>query len=61
MTNLFPNLNVGIRGNQGIDHELIAESSILFYVFYHISDMIPVALPPRVAGDGLKDPSSYFV
>ena len=23
--------------------------------------MIPVALPPRVAGDGLKDPSSYFV
>ena len=28
---------------------------------YHISDMIPVALPPRVAGDGLKDPCSYFV
>ena len=29
--------------------------------FYHISDVIPVALPPRVAGDGLEDPSSYFV
>ena len=28
---------------------------------YHISDMIPVALPPRVAGDGLEDLSSYFV
>ena len=26
---------------------------------YYISDMILVALPPCVAGDGLKDPSSY--
>ena len=30
-------------------------------VTYHIPDMIPVALPPRVAGDGLKEHSSYFV
>ena len=28
---------------------------------YRISDMIPVALPPRVAGDGLEDLTSYFV
>ena len=36
--------------------------NIYMYMYtYHISDMIPVALPPRVAGDGLKDPCSYFV
>ena len=29
--------------------------------FYHIPDMIPVALPPGVAGDGLEEHSSYFV
>ena len=29
--------------------------------YYHISDMIPVALPPRVASDGLQDPCPYFV
>ena len=28
---------------------------------YRISDMIPVAQPPRVAGDGPEDLSSYFV
>ena len=28
---------------------------------YRISDIIPVALPPRVAGDGLEDLTSYFV
>ena len=28
---------------------------------YRISDMIPVALPPRVAGDGIEDLTSYFV
>ena len=28
---------------------------------FHIPDMIPVALPPRVAGDGLEEHSSYFV
>ena len=28
---------------------------------YRISDMIPVAQPPRVAGDGLEDLTSYFV
>ena len=28
---------------------------------YRISDMIPSALPPCVAGDGLEDLSSYFV
>ena len=25
----------------------------IFHINYHISDMIPVALPPRVAGAGL--------
>ena len=28
---------------------------------YRISDMITVALPPLVAGDGLEDLTSYFV
>ena len=27
---------------------------------YHFSDMIPVALPPRVASDGLQDPCPYL-
>ena len=45
------------------EKKLGSKGKILFSFdgHYHISDMIPIALPPRVAGDGLKDPCSFFV
>jgi len=45
-------------------HRATPKNTLVFLVYsnkYHISDMIPVALPPRVASDGLQDPCSYFV
>ena len=42
---------------------VLSSCSMTCYIIssYHIPDMIPVALPPRVAGDGLEELSSYFV
>ena len=38
---------------------VVKEKYLNFNIYYHISDMIPVALPPRVAGAGLT--RSLFV
>ena len=42
-------------------HIFLGINSSVCDEIYRISDMIPVALPPRVAGDGLEDLTSYFV